>query len=399
MKNKKEVREQYIDKFRAFEGVWIPIEILLDDKLSFFEKGLLTQIISLCQNNCCYASNKYFACFMHVSEQTITRAIKRLSELNYISTYQPKGKARQCFINSNHKIKNDVEETKQDGLLYKDILNNLIDYECIEIENKEIVFAALMELYSCDNFNTKNINLLHKDIIKIINRNINKEKFESIVNAVNHLDLSKINMIDMYIKTAIINKLTENENNKEALTKNNNTTTAKAESKKKKPYGKYENVYLSIDELETLQQQKPSDWEKRIESVSIYLEENKKQYFKNTLSKLLNWYENENENNAKKAFIKPSLEEVKAYCDERNNNVDAEQFIDYYESNGWKVGKNTMKDWKAAIRTWEKHNFKTTKKKQIIYEYNEIESSEQDIDALRKELFGEETKTNFEIIN
>lgn len=55
-------------------------------------------------------------------------------------------------------------------------------------------------------------------------------------------------------------------------------------------------------------------------------------------------------------FIKPTLEEVNQYCLERNNNIDAEQFIDYYNSNGWKVGKNSMKDWKAAIRTWEKRS-------------------------------------------
>lgn len=58
-----------------------------------------------------------------------------------------------------------------------------------------------------------------------------------------------------------------------------------------------------------------------------------------------------------KRFTKPSLEEVKAYCAERNNKVNAEKFIDYYESNGWKVGKNSMKDWKAAVRNWEKSNF------------------------------------------
>lgn len=56
-------------------------------------------------------------------------------------------------------------------------------------------------------------------------------------------------------------------------------------------------------------------------------------------------------------FSKPTIEEVKAYCLERKNNVDPDQWYSYYESNGWKVGKNTMKDWKAAIRTWEKHNF------------------------------------------
>ena len=57
-----------------------------------------------------------------------------------------------------------------------------------------------------------------------------------------------------------------------------------------------------------------------------------------------------------KKFKKPTLEEVEEYCKERNNNINPEHFIDYYESNGWKVGKNPMKDFKAAIRTWERNN-------------------------------------------
>ena len=57
----------------------------------------------------------------------------------------------------------------------------------------------------------------------------------------------------------------------------------------------------------------------------------------------------------KKAFIKPTLEEVMSYCLERQNGIDAERFIDYYESNGWKVGKNPMRDWRACVRSWEKN--------------------------------------------
>ena len=56
----------------------------------------------------------------------------------------------------------------------------------------------------------------------------------------------------------------------------------------------------------------------------------------------------------KNKFSPPTLEEIRAYCSERGNHVDAERFFNYYTSNGWKVGKNAMKDWKAAIRTWER---------------------------------------------
>ena len=53
-------------------------------------------------------------------------------------------------------------------------------------------------------------------------------------------------------------------------------------------------------------------------------------------------------------FVKPTIEEVQAYCEERHNGVDAQRWFDYYEANGWKVGKNAMKDWKASVRTWER---------------------------------------------
>ena len=60
----------------------------------------------------------------------------------------------------------------------------------------------------------------------------------------------------------------------------------------------------------------------------------------------------------RKRFEKPSISDIKQYCMERNNNVNAEHFFDYYESNGWKVGKNSMKDWKAAVRTWERSEYR-----------------------------------------
>ncbi len=57
----------------------------------------------------------------------------------------------------------------------------------------------------------------------------------------------------------------------------------------------------------------------------------------------------------KPRFTPPTVEEVRTYCRERNNTVDPERFVDHYNSNGWMVGKNHMKDWKAAVRTWEQN--------------------------------------------
>ena len=70
-----------------------------------------------------------------------------------------------------------------------------------------------------------------------------------------------------------------------------------------------------------------------------------------------------------KRFAKPTIEEVADYCNERQNDVDAEKFYDYYSSNGWKVGKNAMKDWKASVRTWEKNTTqqqKVSQPKQVL---------------------------------
>ena len=66
--------------------------------------------------------------------------------------------------------------------------------------------------------------------------------------------------------------------------------------------------------------------------------------------------ENKNKNKNKDTigrFIPPSVEEVSAYCKSRGNGINADEFVDFYSAKGWMIGKNRMKDWKAAIRTWE----------------------------------------------
>ena len=63
---------------------------------------------------------------------------------------------------------------------------------------------------------------------------------------------------------------------------------------------------------------------------------------------------NNNISKERSKFSIPTFEEVQAYCLERNNGIDAQHFIDHYNANGWKVGKVSMVDWKAAVRTWER---------------------------------------------
>ena len=61
-----------------------------------------------------------------------------------------------------------------------------------------------------------------------------------------------------------------------------------------------------------------------------------------------------------KRFVKPTIEQLEAYMEERGMNNIANRFYDHYEANGWKIGKNSMKDWKASVRTWEPNHKKIT---------------------------------------
>jgi len=65
--------------------------------------------------------------------------------------------------------------------------------------------------------------------------------------------------------------------------------------------------------------------------------------------------------NPPKRFTAPTMDEVRAYCSERGSRVDAQTFVDFYASKGWKVGNQPMKDWQAAVRTWEKREDKPAK--------------------------------------
>lgn len=68
---------------------------------------------------------------------------------------------------------------------------------------------------------------------------------------------------------------------------------------------------------------------------------------------------------AKRSSIPPTLQEVQEYCRERGNSVDPQRFLDFYEAKGWMIGKNRMKDWKAAVRTWERQDAERTEGQRV----------------------------------
>lgn len=83
-------------------------------------------------------------------------------------------------------------------------------------------------------------------------------------------------------------------------------------------------------------------------------------------------------------FSPPSVDEVSAYCRERKNGVDAQRFVDFYASKGWKIGQNPMKDWKAAVRTWEQRERTPVQMpvKQVrAAQYTQRDYDEEDLEA------------------
>ena len=94
-----------------------------------------------------------------------------------------------------------------------------------------------------------------------------------------------------------------------------------------------------------------------------------------------------------KRFKKPLIEEINNYCRERNNRVDPERFFDFYESKGWKVGNQPMKDWKAAVRTWEK---KEDKPQEVVYNMkNEEREKDYDIAEITKKKLEQQMKAKW----
>ena len=90
------------------------------------------------------------------------------------------------------------------------------------------------------------------------------------------------------------------------------------------------------------------------------------------------------ENTKRKVFVKPTLDEVKEYCKERSNAINPITFINYYESNGWKVGKNPMKDWKACIRSWETKDYNQKPQEQLPEWFNKNIEKQGDKESSRE---------------
>jgi hypothetical protein len=161
------------------------------------------------------------------------------------------------------------------------------------------------------------------------------------------------------------------------IEKSNERRRSKAEYEKKRRERKkaereaiksnsVDNAWTSVDnESKCVDVRYDKEKEKEKEKVKEKVKENEKEKEKEKVK------EKESKNNSnniymcgekispqtpRKNFVKPTVEEVREYCLERKNNVNPEKFVDFYESKDWYIGKNKMKDWKAAVRTWERGN-------------------------------------------
>lgn len=96
----------------------------------------------------------------------------------------------------------------------------------------------------------------------------------------------------------------------------------------------------------------------------------------------------EGKRNISNIFVPPTVEEVKSYCDEKGYSVDPSQFVDFYESKGWLVGKSKMKDWKASVRTWQRnHKTDSGGKKNS---FNDFQQRKYDVREIERDFLGKQ---------
>ena len=90
-------------------------------------------------------------------------------------------------------------------------------------------------------------------------------------------------------------------------------------------------------------------------------------------------------------FTPPTVEEVSAYCKERGNRVNAQRFVDFYAAKGWKIGQNPMKDWKAAVRTWEQRDDSPARPAKVVsaQQYTQRQYTEDELLAVSDDLLAE----------
>lgn len=90
-------------------------------------------------------------------------------------------------------------------------------------------------------------------------------------------------------------------------------------------------------------------------------------------------------------FSPPTVEEVASYCKERGNSVNAQRFVDFYAAKGWKIGQNPMKDWKAAVRTWEQRDDSPARPAKVVsaQQYTQRQYTEDELLAVSDDLLAE----------
>lgn len=90
-------------------------------------------------------------------------------------------------------------------------------------------------------------------------------------------------------------------------------------------------------------------------------------------------------------FTPPTVEEVADYCKERGNRVNAQRFVDFYAAKGWKIGQNPMKDWKAAVRTWEQRDDSPARPAKVVsaQQYTQRQYTEDELLAVSDDLIAE----------
>ena len=201
-------------------------------------------------------------------------------------------------------------------------------------EGKKGFVLYTNKIYLLDALTDKQAGILFKHIFNYVNDKYTKENEDSLTDPV-------VKMAWLSFKADLKEDLKKwkniSERNRANGQKGGRPRNQEAQENPNNPMG-------SLETQENPEKPKKADIDIDIDSVSV-IDINKE----NNTNKI-----SVKEKPTNSRFYPPTLEEIKSYCDERNNLVDPERFYDFYSAKGWMVGKNKMKDWKAAVRTWEK---------------------------------------------
>jgi len=317
---------------RTFKGIWIPAHIYLDDQLTPTEKFLLSEIWSYTgKQKGCELSNENLAAFLKISERQVRKIVARLVSLGYIKAFRD-GKERILSVSYSEPEPPYSEPYIEDMSDFDDETHHLISPdelpdECFCMDEPELEFQNCGTGVPEDSFESQKAELEFRQsgtgvptggtgVPQKRNWSSGKVELEFRKSGTGVPEVENLNMVSAQ-NPAVLSEIAELE-----FQKQKNSTTLSIINNYNK--NKREGILTQTKSQSTGQRR--------------------------TYAK-------------RPPFVKPSVQAIRDYALSNQYNIDPEKFYDYYESNGWVVGKSKMVDWQATVRNWHRRTVESSQQR------------------------------------